>query len=79
MACDIKKECSATFLIHLKEAHRKDYFTSRICNQTGQNLNAKFELHGYQQEANDFIHYRPTNSNHYFLIIFPKVLHIVSL
>lgn len=35
----------------LKEAHGEDYFTSRIDDETAQNLNPKFELREYQKEA----------------------------
>jgi len=35
----------------LKEAHGKDYFTSRVGDEIVQNLNPKFELREYQKEA----------------------------
>lgn len=35
----------------LKEAHGVDYFTSRVCDEIVQNLNPKFELREYQNEA----------------------------
>jgi type III restriction enzyme len=36
---------------NLKEAHGPDYFTSRVADETVQNLNPKFELREYQKEA----------------------------
>ncbi len=43
MLCDIFNS--------LKEAHGEDYFTSRVGDETMQNLNPKFELREYQKEA----------------------------